>query len=691
MSIFDQLKTIAAKILDANAFAVSSAEAALQTVEAALAYAQAESDKKPGSSKSEGIILNNAQTSLKTMKVGATNARNAANLAVNFANNINESNPNAFTAVQNISVDVTKAATDAIANAREPMQAAITVIIQTNDSRIQYGKYTNANAANERARNALQSLQLTFNNIDAKNLMKLLKEQEALQAATDVLNLAKTAAAEIDRLQAAAKAKADAQAAAQAALDAAQNASANALAALNAKKGEYETAKKNVTPAQEVYNNAQNEVNGAKANKAAYDDALAQQTAANVLLTAATAALFAANTKAQENVNKTYAEDSTLLKNAASFPNSTFGIDKQYNEMAADWAAYNAAKTALSTIDTKNLSSVTTATDKVVEMYNKFLTSKGVYSNAVISALQSNKTDSTYIENSTNDMKTYGLIYDITKEFTAMTNAWTNVTTSLKASNASEVIRNYIAYLPTKTAFMKSLLIAQNKKAEADFITNLAAGKDAAAKWVLTGTKGCRNIQTIASTDPNMLDQDIACSDTEYISGYTKVSGYNAAPIDPNVSRDNISQYLAVKYSCCIAPEGTKGQRGKQGLPGVDGDSGGMGPIGLVGPNGPVGNKGDIGDSGEEGGKGPAGDKGEDGTMGAAGPPGKPGTSMKAPYIRQLPGPMGQIGQEGSRGVRGPKGPDGVVKPAPVESPSPLDKTIALFNLQEKINNYMNN
>ena len=68
-----------------------------------------------------------------------------------------------------------------------------------------------------------------------------------------------------------------------------------------------------------------------------------------------------------------------------------------------------------------------------------------------------------------------------------------------------------------------------------------------------------------------MINQNIICSDTEYISGYSKVSGFDAAPVDPDVSMDNIAQYLAVKYSCCTAPTPPKGSKGKKGLPGLDG------------------------------------------------------------------------------------------------------------------------
>ena len=454
-------------------------------------------------------------------------------------------------------------------------------------------------------------------------------------------------------------------------------------------KADYAAAVNAVPPLKIVYDNAQMAVDGANAKKAAYDDAVAQQTAANALLTTATDRLVKANNTARANIEKTFADDNTFLKNAAGFPNAAFGIDKEYNTMSADWTAYGAAKTALGKVDVSKVSEVTAATDKLVETYTKFGGSKGEYNKAVINALKSNNTDADYVKNSKADADTYGPVYGLTNEYNAMVAAWTKVTSSVNASDTSGAIINYVAYLPTKTAFGNALLIAQNKRAEADFQANLTAGKDAAAKWAKSGSNGCRNLQTIASTDPNMLDQDITCNDTEYISGYAKVSGFDAAPIDENVTRDNIGKYLAVKYSCCTAPAGAKGPQGKKGLPGIDGLPGPLGPPGPEGAVGPAGKQGPQGEMGEEGGKGPHGEQGDDGQDGKQGIQGKPGKSVKVPLIRQLPGPLGLRGEEGPRGKDGPKGPDGIVKPAPVHGFSELDRTVALFNVQEKINNYL--
>jgi hypothetical protein len=270
-----------------------------------------------------------------------------------------------------------------------------------------------------------------------------------------------------------------------------------------------------------------------------------------------------------------------------------------------------------------------------------------------------------------------------------MINAWSKVTKSLEASDVSGAIINYNMYLPTKAAFENALLVAQNKRAEAIFQMKLAAGRDAAAKWTKNGTNGCRNIQTTASTDQNMFDQDITCNDTEYISGYTKVAGFDAAPVDLNVTRDNISQYLAVKYSCCVAPVGAKGPRGKKGPPGTDGLPGLVGPVGLRGLVGPVGKQGPEGNVGEEGNIGPIGEVGDDGEIGETGETGKPGTSIKLPMIRHIEGPIGNVGEMGPKGIQGPKGPDGMVTPAPKTGSSELDRTIALFNVQDKINKYI--
>ena len=508
------------------------------------------------------------------------------------------------------------------------------------------------------------------------------------------------AAAEAERQRLAAIEKAAREAAervrvkglAKTAYDNAVTAAANAFSAYTAQQSQYDAAVNAAVPLKIAYDNAQGSLNNTRAKKATYDAAMEQKNAANRILTTAATSLSSTNTNIQEAINRTYAEDSAFIINAGLFPNTTFGTNTKYNAMSVDWTAYTVARTDLTAIDSKKIVERTAATDNLVEKYNKFNTSKGTYHTSLISALKSNTADRTYVENSKNQMELYRIIYDITKEYNAMLAAWTSFTTSLNASpvNVSEVITKYRAFIPTQTEYKTVLLIAQDKKAEADFQTNLAAGRAAAAQWLTSGTNGCRNMQTIASTNKNMLDQNIACNNTEYLSGYNPVYGYDAAPINPTVSRDNISQYLAVKYSCCVAPEGDKGARGKRGLPGLQGSVGAIGPKGPEGIEGPSGLKGRIGDLGEEGGKGPVGDKGEDGTMGAKGPSGTPGTSMMAPFIRQVQGLMGKTGKRGPAGLQGPKGKDGIVIPAPKQPPSALDKTIGLFNLQKKMNAIQN-
>ena len=487
----------------------------------------------------------------------------------------------------------------------------------------------------------------------------------------------------------AAAARARAKAAAKAEWDAAQALADAALERWRKEKAAYDTASDAIPPLKIVYDNAQLAVVDANSRRAIYDDALAQQMEANKLLTTAIAILVKANNNVRANIEKTYDENAKFIKNAAVFPNTVLGIDKEYNPMTIDWAAYNTAKTELSKIEATKIVEFTGATDKLVEIYNKFIGNKDIYAASVINLIKLNTSESEYIKNNRENAEIYEAVYGLMKEYKAMVDAWAKVTNSVKESDAYGVIVNYNAYLPTKTAFAKALLLAQNKRAEADFQAKLAAGKDAAAKWKKSGVNGCRNIQTDASTDLTMLDQDIACNDTEYISGYTKVSGFNAAPTDPNVSQDNIGKYLAVKYSCCTAPAGIKGPQGKKGLPGLDGLPGPIGPEGPEGKIGPVGRRGPQGDDGEEGDKGPRGERGDDGDDGEQGLPGRAGKSVKAPRIRQVPGPRGVEGEDGSRGQRGPKGPDGKVIPAPVQPFSELDRTIGLFNIQDKIKKYL--
>ena len=62
---------------------------------------------------------------------------------------------------------------------------------------------------------------------------------------------------------------------------------------------------------------------------------------------------------------------------------------------------------------------------------------------------------------------------------------------------------------------------------------------------------------------------------------------------------------------------------------------------------------------------------------------------MKVPITKQVPGPIGQTGERGSQGKQGAKGANGMTIDAPVQPFSELDRTIALFDIGEKINRYL--
>jgi hypothetical protein len=483
---------------------------------------------------------------------------------------------------------------------------------------------------------------------------------------------------------------ATAKAKVKSAWETAETVAKNARTTYNAQKKEYDTAVEAIPALKSAYDNAQNAIINAREQKTIYDAATSQQTAANALLKAATDELTRINTKTQGDINKQFAEHAEYIKNAVVFPNALFGLDSKYNTMSINWTAYTAAKDELATvIETNKIVDITAATDRLVETYNKFIASKDIYSSSVLSALKSSTRDSDYIRNNEVIATTYEGVYGLrSKEYRPMVDAWVKTTKSIDESDISGTLANYSRYLVAKTRYSSALLVAQNKQAEAEFQTKLAAGREAAAQWAKSGAGGCRNIQTTATLDPDMLDQNITCSNTEYISGYSKVSGFYAAPADP-VSKNNIARYLAVKYSCCAVPVLTKGPQGRKGLPGVEGAQGATGPTGEDGIFGKVGIRGERGNMGEEGGKGPRGDSGEDGISGEQGLPGLPGKSVKMPIVTQVPGPAGPTGQRGPMGIQGPKGKDGVSLPAPKQPPSDLDKTISLFDMQEKINKYM--
>ena len=497
--------------------------------------------------------------------------------------------------------------------------------------------------------------------------------------------LAKEAAA---RAQAKANAKAEWEAAVKEA-DAAQIAAEKARAFWEKEKEEYSIATNAIPPAKTAYEHAQVEIDNANVRKVVYDDALAQQTAANALLKLATEILEKANIKSQSQLNKKYEDDANFIKIATVFPNGVFGMDKEYNTMSIDWTAYNAAKVALAATNSKNVEDTTAATDKLRATEKAFIDSKMQYSGAVIPAIKSNLSDTDYIKNNKINADKFEAVYGLTKQYRDMYDAWNAVKKSMDESDVYGTLTNYNQYLIMKTIYANALLIAQGKRSDSEFQESLDAGRAAAIKWRKSGANGCRNVQTVASRDPNMLDQDISCNDTEYVSGYTTVRSFEAAPSDPYVTNDNIGRYLAVKYSCCTAPSAPKGPRGKRGLPGLEGIPGQPGEEGPEGNDGLSGKRGPPGKIGKDGGKGPRGEVGDDGENGVKGLPGKPGRSIKEPRVKEVPGPMGAEGESGSAGMRGPKGPDGIIKPASLNPSSELDSTIGLFDIKEKITKYL--
>jgi hypothetical protein len=459
-----------------------------------------------------------------------------------------------------------------------------------------------------------------------------------------------------------------------------------ALAQANTRKT---NADAEVTKKETAYTNLSNGDVNAKQdiydNIIAYNDALIIQTNANTVKKDADQAkkdadkiLTDANTKATTMMTSVLTTNKQFMDAAISV--NTITPVNEFTSMSIAWTAYTGTPIPSTTS--------ITAENALFNNYSLFIDAKTQYINIITNKLTSFKsTEATFISKnreSAEDLSAKG--YMNIKVYNDLVSAFD----SIKLTDPiTDVLKNYNTYIIKKRNFEMISTAAQGNKAQADFISKLNTSKENMAQWIAAAPKGCRRIQTIATTDSNMLDQDIVCNENEYISGYSSLRGYDAAPADPNVSRDNIEKYLAVKYACCTVPTGTKGSKGKTGLPGLDGNSGPIGLAGPVGPDGPAGNKGVIGDIGEEGGKGPMGDPGENGTMGEQGPPGKPGTSIRAPYIRQLPGPMGPPGKMGPIGIRGPKGADGKIEPAPVQPPSQLDKTIALINIQDTLDKYI--
>ena len=323
--------------------------------------------------------------------------------------------------------------------------------------------------------------------------------------------------------------------------------------------------------------------------------------------------------------------------------------------MTSAWSAFTVTPDPARTTDPVS------ATDTLIAKHNAFLEKKGAYTTAALQAMNSAKTnEGTFITTSTQNKEIVKTYIDV-QIYDNMINAWNKYTKSLTDNDTiTNILKNYTDYVSKKTTFGSALIIAQGRKADADFITLFTTTKRNIATWKSGATNGCRNLMTVASTDTNMLNQPIRCNDNEYISGYTKVTGYDAATSAPNdakdVTKDNVSQYLAYKYSCCAIPAPSKGYEGSRGLPGADGKSGEDGKPGPSGPVGERGIKGKVGPVGEKGAIGQKGYQGLQGKQGLPGAVGADGKNIMAPIVTQIEGPEGAEGPSGEAGPKGPKG-----------------------------------
>ena len=229
----------------------------------------------------------------------------------------------------------------------------------------------------------------------------------------------------------------------------------------------------------------------------------------------------------------------------------------------------------------------------------------------------------------------------------------------------------------------------QTNLAQANFTNQLAASKLAVDTWKSKPAIGCRNIITNATTDINVLNQSIQCNDTEFLSGYSKVTGYDAAPTDNNVTKDNIAQYLAYKYSCCTAPMGSVGNKGTSGLPGTDGINGTIGDKGATGQPGSIGAPGPKGSTGKTGEQGKQGQQGADGARGPPGPKGDNGKNIKSKEVKQVAGPAGPKGPDGPMGPMGPMGNNGIAQINPSEETPQENSILGLLALKNKITRFL--
>jgi hypothetical protein len=151
-------------------------------------------------------------------------------------------------------------------------------------------------------------------------------------------------------------------------------------------------------------------------------------------------------------------------------------------------------------------------------------------------------------------------------------------------------------------------------------ITRITANEE----WMASSPPGCRNLVTRYSMMNDFINQNIKCSNNEYLYGFKSVND-------------------VYQYTCCTVPMGQKGARGLPGFPGDRGD---------IGHKGPQGNPG---------GKGPQGEKGPEGPQGEKGPE----------DIR-----LGQMGQMGQMNP---------LRPMSLHGTNDIDQTISLLEIQDKI------
>ena len=444
----------------------------------------------------------------------------------------------------------------------------------------------------------------------------------------------------------------------------AKNNASNALASAYTTLTTADTTKANALTTK---NNAASVLSTAQANETAYTDATGVKTSADAvsstasqLKTNAATALSNANTmltdadtRAINAITTVRTAENAFMAAANAFPNSAFTINT--TDMTSAWSTFTG------TPDPTKATDRVSATDTLIANHNAFIGKMNTYVTAVLQAMTNDKpNEAAFIATSTQNEEIVKNYIDASI-YNNMITAWNTYTTSLTNNNGiTTILQNYNDYLGKRGKFKEALLIAQGLKGDADFTRDFAASKQTISTWKSNATNGCRNLTTVGSTDANMLNQPISCNNNEYISGYTKITGYDAATSAPNnaadVNKNNVAQYLAYKYSCCTIPTPSTGYVGSTGLPGANGASGADGAPGARGPIGDQGLKGLVGPVGDKGAPGAKGDQGSQGNQGSKGVVGINGKDVMAPIIRQVEGPEGAAGPDGEAGPAGPKG-----------------------------------